>query len=83
MLPEVVDVNPHDPLPPDKMMAQVVPVPSINTETGPVGVPYEPLTVTETVKLWFTELGSGESLVMVVVLVDLLTVCPVVPLDEL
>ena len=44
------------------------------TVTDPVGVPYAPLTVTPTVYAWFTTLGSGLSLVIVVVLLDLLTV---------
>ena len=79
-MPLVVDVSEHDPDPPDNVAVQLAD-PSV-TATFPVGVSYDPLTVTPTVYARFTTLGSGLSLVIVVVLVALFTVCDVVP-DEL
>jgi hypothetical protein len=47
LLPVVVEVKSQDPDPPDNVAVQLA-LPSV-IYTVPVGVPYEPLTVTETV----------------------------------
>ena len=48
MLPLVVEARAQEPVPPDNDVMLQVALPS-ETDTLPVGVPYEPLTVTETV----------------------------------
>ena len=48
LLPEVVVVRVHEPVPEDNVMVQLPALPSLTT-TEPVGVPDEPVTLIETV----------------------------------